>query len=65
MICKHSFIQSAEVSKPTAGNNRGIAGVEAICINCGQTRRAYIDGTVAITKDGQGPIIEDGDTSAA
>jgi len=59
MLCKHSFIKSADVSKPrpeTHGMHRGIAGVEAICINCGQVRRAYIDGSVEIRELGEGPI---------
>lgn len=58
-ICTHNFIKSAEVSKPVAGNLRGTAGVETICVKCGQVRRAFVDGVVTITHEGRGPLEED------
>lgn len=63
MICKHQFEKVDNATKLLAGSVRGIAGVEVICVMCGQTRKAFVDGSVIITCEGQGPIDEDANTS--
>lgn len=64
MICKHQPVKTSDVqrlpSDHIAGTpSRPILGVETVCVNCGQVRRAYVDGTVIITEPGGNPIDED------
>ena len=64
MICKHQPVKTSDVQKMPDGHvpgtpARAILGVETVCMNCGQVRRAYVDGTVIITVEGGKPIDED------
>jgi len=63
MICKHQFEKVDTATKLLEGSMRGIAGVEVVCVMCGQTRKAFVDGSVVVTEDGQGPIDEDAGSS--
>ena len=62
MICKHQFEKVDGATKAQLGSQRGIPGVEVVCVMCGQTRKAFVDGSIMVTNDGQGPIDEDAGT---
>lgn len=60
MICKHDFFKTGEVSRMREPNGlKFIVGVEVVCVQCGQIRRAYADGLVEIKIQGNKPIDED------
>jgi hypothetical protein len=63
MIHKHTFFETQKVVKTKRDEQnldsfpiRSIDGVEVICIDCGQVRRAFSDGKVSIEIQGNSLI---------
>ena len=64
MICKHFFIKIGDATK-TGGESvpswRATSGAEVGCVDCGQVRKVWADGTVEVVHQGGEPIEEDGE----
>lgn len=62
MICKHTFVRINDATKPresAASWNGMIDGATVGCVNCGQVRRVFSDGTLEVLVEGKKPIDED------
>lgn len=43
----HQFIKITDIDKSRTGANR-IPGVSVVCVECGEVRKAYEDGTIEV-----------------
>jgi hypothetical protein len=60
-LCQHKFIRINDATKPRPHSvswNGMIGGATAGCVDCGQVRVVYEDGTVQIKVEGTGRPLE-------
>ncbi len=58
MKCKHQFVRISDLRRTFDGNQRGEYGASAGCVECGEVREVFENGTLRVIVEGS-PLVRD------